>query len=264
MINYLKGLLAVFILSVFIFYSPCNAQQYVLNGSVNQIPSKKVFLLSVKGHEEKIIDSADVKNAKFQFHIPAKVSPGLLKILLYNPAGIGGEDRDPVYMDIIFNKEDIVFSTNFLYVVDSMRVYLSRENTVYYDYMKLSDKSGVKLDILNQLPQFFPRSDDFYPTLKKQYNKELKKYQDAVKKLQKDNAGTFAARYIKSDMLPVLQFDVMAVEKNEFLKRHFFDHVDFSDTALLYSDIFPNKAIKYIKLFQNPYYMKPLQDREKL
>ena len=143
-----------------------------------------------------------------------------------------------------------------------MRVYLSNENTVYYDYIKKTEHSGVRLDVLNQLPQFFTRSDDFYPTIKKQYEKELKTYQDYIKKLLKDNSGTFAARYIKSDMLPILQFDIITAEKNEFLKRHFFDNVDFSDTSLLNCDIFANKAIKYIKLFQNPYYLKPIQDKE--
>jgi thiol-disulfide isomerase/thioredoxin len=175
---------------------------------------------------------------------------------------MNGDNDKPDYLDIILNNEDVVFTTNFMSVNDSMRIYLSEENTVYYSYLKRSEQSGVKLDVLNQLPQFFPKTDDFYPAIKKQYERELKKYQEYVKKLLKENANTYAARYIKSDMLPILQFDLITVEKNEFLKRHFFDQVNFSDTLLLNSDIFANKAIKYIKLFQNPYYMKPIQDKE--
>ena len=145
---------------------------------------------------------------------------------------------------------------------DSMRVFLSKENMVYYNYLKRTDQSGVKLDVLNQMPQFFPRTDDFYPTIKKQYEKELKNYLGYMKKMMKDNAGLFAVSYIKSDMLPILQFNIITVEKNEFLKRHFFENVNFADTMLLHTDIFANKAIKYIKLFQNPYYLKPIQDNE--
>jgi len=245
-----------------LFFNGLQAQNYVMSGTVNQLPSKKVFLISVKGHNEKIIDSAEVKNNTFQFHIAAKTPAGMYKILLYQPVNRGNEDEGPTYLAIIFNHEDIVFATNFVSVNDSMRIFLSKENTVYYNYLQKTDQSGMKLDVLNQLPQFFPRKDEFYPTIKKQYEKELKNYLEYIKKIQKDNAGTFAVKYIKSDMLPVLQFDIITVEKNEFLKRHFFDNVDFADTSLLYTDIFANKAIKYIKLFQNPYYLKPIQDKE--
>ena len=238
------------------------AQNYVLSGTVSQLPSKKVFLISVKGHNEKIIDSAEVKNNYFQFHISSKTPSGMYKILLYQPAHRADDDDKPTDLSIIFNKEDIVFSTNFMAITDSMRIFLSKENTVYYNYLKRTDESGVKLDVLNQMPQFFPRKDDFYPTIRKQYNKELKNYLSYVKQIQKEYAGTLAIRYIKSDMLPILQFDIITAEKNEFLKRHFFDNLDFSDTLLLNTDIFANKAIKYIKLFQNPYYMKPIQDKE--
>lgn len=238
------------------------AQNYVLSGTVNQLPSKQVFLISVKGHNEKVIDSAEVKNNTFQFHISAKTPTGLYKIILYKSVRRGEEDEGPTDLSLIFNREDIVFATNFLSINDSMRIFLSKENTIYYNYLKRTDQSGMKLDVLNQLPQFFPKKDDFYPTIKKQYEKELKNYIDYIKKIQKENAGTFAVKYIKSDMLPVLQFDIITVEKNEFLKRHFFDNLDFADTSLLYTDIFANKAIKYIKLFQNPYYLKPIQDKE--
>ena len=171
----------------------------------------------------------------------------------------GGEDT---YIDLIFNNEDIVFSTNYNSIVDSMTIYVSKENKIYYEFLKVDEKINVQLNVLNQLPQVFPQKDEFYPTLEKQYNKIGKKYYQFVKKIIKANPGTFAGKLIKAQSALTLPYNMIPQEKIEFLKRHYFDNIDFKDTALLHTNVFSTKSLGYVKLYINPKMRKETMDFE--
>ena len=50
---------------------------------------------------------------------------------------------------------------------------------------------------------------------------------------------------------PVLNIDVSGAGRKEWLKEHFWDSIDLSDTTLLHSPVIPSKVFEYISLYNN-------------
>lgn len=142
------------------------SQKYLVDGTISNLRVQKVYLTASRGYDQKIIDSAIVdKKGHFKFTMSTDNYPGIYRLLLGKTMRAEYYGEEDSYLDLIFNNEDILFSTDLNELIDSMRVYISKENKVYFDYQKKDDKLTIQLDVLNQMPQFFPREDPFYKTI---------------------------------------------------------------------------------------------------
>ncbi|MEI6729919.1 MAG: hypothetical protein WCL30_01565, partial [Pseudomonadota bacterium] len=72
-------------------------------------------------------------------------------------------------LDFIFSQENIVLSTNFENLVDSMKVISSEENKTYFYFLKEDAQFQSKLELIMPLISRFPQNDKFYTKVEEKY-----------------------------------------------------------------------------------------------
>lgn len=241
-------------------YSP---KDFTLKGKVNKITSEKVFLHSFYGHKTSVVDSAAVdKQGQFEFAMKKETPVGLYRVMMgktLRSQFMGGGEQ---YVDFIFNFDDIAFETHFEFPFDSMKVSGSDENKMYYDYMLKSDEIKTKMDVLLYSLTYYPRTDDFYKDLSKQYRKVYDTYEAYINDIIKKNKNSLLARMASFEMLPYVDPILGKDKRNEILKKDFFRKDDFSDTLLLHTDLIPTKVIRYLSFYKNDNLAQEAQEAE--
>jgi len=241
-------------------YTP---KDFVVTGKVKKIISPKVYLYNFYGHKSNCIDSVDVGPAgSFSFKVKKETPMGVYRIILgktIRSQFMGGGDQ---YVDFIFNYEDINFETHFEFPYDSMQVLSSNENILYYQYQLKSDVAKTKLDLLMQTLQFYPRDDDFFKDISKQYKKVFKELEKFTDKLISKNKGTILSKIVAFERIPWVDPLLGKDKRNEILRKDFFTKDDFSDTLLLYSDLIPAKVIRFLSFYRNENLHQEAQEAE--
>jgi len=116
--------------------------------------------------------------------------------------------------------------------------------------------------VLSQMKEYFPESDEFYPDIKKRYNTLQDNYLKYTSKLLAENKTLFVSHIIKSKPFPKLEFQLSFSEKSNYIKQHYFDNVDFTDTLLMYTDVLSSKSFGYLQLYRNQQMPKDKQEKE--
>ncbi|MFW5706235.1 MAG: redoxin domain-containing protein, partial [Bacteroidota bacterium] len=98
---------------------------------------------------------------------------------------------------------------------------------------------------------YYPEDDTFYTDVKRKYIRLNSELQDYVKNLTRNNAGLYVSRLVQMDYVPAPPATLSEMEKIDYMREHYFDGADFSDTSLLYSQVISNKILQYLSLYQN-------------
>lgn len=212
---------------------------------------EKAYLSSIYGSKINFIDSVFTDNNNIHFKSENKISTGLYRLIF----------NDSLFCDIVFNNEKITLKSHTASLRDSMRVLQSGENKILYDYWHFLSKINARLyKLSNEYNTCLNKANPDKKKLKEIQRKIAKSYEE--KKLFLDNVYTkkdlFAAVLIKAYQSPdfiayseTKNADVFENEK-DFLKDHFFDNIDFSDTNLLRSSVIFYACNDYLKNFVNP------------
>ena len=225
---------------------------FVVEGRVHGILGDKVRLMGFYGHQTMIIDTAFVDSTgRFKFHIDEDLPRGMYRILLgkgIRAQFLGGGEQ---FVDLLFKYEDIIFQTHFEFPFDSMQVIQSAENEAFYKYLLLKDDVQKKLEVLQQGIQHYPRTDDFYRVMASQYREIFDAYKSFIDGIHKQFPGSLLATIVNFDRIPYVDPLLEQEQRNEQLKKTFFNEQDFRDTLLLYTDMIPAKVIRYLSLYRN-------------
>jgi peroxiredoxin len=216
--------------------------QYTVTGTIIDHPLKTVYLLSYYGERNFIIDSTKTDAfGKFGFTLSKSTPPGMYKVSF-------GKDLS---VDLVFNRENIEFSSDIRTLPDSLTFQSSAENRIYYGFMKQDQIAQTKLELLQPILDFYPEHDAFYSFAGQEYEQIQRTSERAVDSLGKNYPASYAVRIIRLYNTPFLPASFGRDERMAFLKQHYFDKTDFSDTSLLRSPAFANKAISYLALYGN-------------
>ncbi len=197
--------------------------------------------MKLMGEKRTIVDTVTTDaTGSFTFNMDEGLEPGMYLI-------INGPGKA---VELIYNNENIQFTTSGFDNDDGIQIISSVENLIYYDYLGLKGLNLYKIDVLNSFLQKYPPNDRFYNESVIKYNTLKNQLNFRLEELIKNNNGTLAARYISTDR-PIIPDPLMnAREQHEYLKSHHFDHVDFADTILMNSTILTSKIVGYLSLNQ--------------
>lgn len=229
----------LFIISISLF-----AKQYTVTFKVKGYSNQQVLLANFEGDRNSIIDTVDSDVAgvsKFIFDDSRPV--GMYKVVF-------GHSE---FIDFIFNKEDITILSDYADIQGKLMVVESDENKVYFDYLKKQLQIDQQIDVLNYAMDNYPQGT-FYKEVIQEYNNLVKTYSTDIDKIIKNNKDKYCSKLItvKTEIYPPAELTPFA--KSDFKKAHYFDNVDFSDTTLIYSDIYTQKAIGYLSLYSAKHY----------
>ena len=244
----ITGLLFIAILLMPLY----SLSQYSISGTVNGCAGKKVVFSRLYGKEIIGIDSVILpKNCTFKFAFPDSQYEGLFRITL------GKADND-----FIFNKENVVFTTD-TNQAGKVIIITSGENKLYYEFIAKTKLLNDSIEMLTQmgnalykkdpkgnvaaLKDLAKEIDDLSSLLRKQAEKQIKM-----------NPDMYASKLIKAKLLPDFTTYMKRKDAGEypneaaFLKEHFFDNIDFADSNLLHSEIIFDKIGEYLQYYADP------------
>lgn len=219
-----------------------SAQTFRMDGKIKGIDVHKIKISNFYGNEDRIIDSVSVdKDGVFRYVFPKDFTPGMYRLRF-------GKDQ---FIDIIYNHENIRFSTDAVALIDSLVFRESLENQLYFEYLNRRNLKEYKIELLGPLLTYYPQDDDFYEDVEKKYDVINTGFKSFMNTLIKENPQTFVSRVIKMDYTPDPPKELDPMAKMQYMRAHFFDNMDFSDTSMLYTNIISGKVIQYLSFYQN-------------
>jgi thiol-disulfide isomerase/thioredoxin len=217
------------------------AQNNKISGTIPGLANKDVFLLRMVAENRQIIDTASTDpSGSFVFELPSDFPIGQYAVVV-GPSQL---------IELIYNKEDIRFVTTGASSDDQVQIVESIENRIYYDYLYEKGITLYKTDLLEPLIQNYPTDDPFYQTAIAQYNLLKENFDERVNTLVEQNPETFAAQIIQTDKPLLPDPTLTPLMQTIFLKTHYFDETNFTDTLLTRTNILSSKVVGYLGLFQ--------------
>ena len=233
----MKGILIIIFIAVF---SMVQAQNSV-DGTIVRYGGNKIYLMSIYGEKTSVIDSAISDSAgHFRFTMIGRL-PGTYRVQWIKDGSV----------DLIWNREDVKFITTAKNPADSLNIISSVENQINQAFSRLDRINQEKLQLLTPVIDYYPVKDSFYLSVTQEMEKTQNMQQQYLDSLMKMYPNAFAVRIAKVYQNPFIPAKLNKDERISFLKQHYFDKIDFTDTSLLRSMVFVNKAISYLSLYSN-------------
>ncbi len=238
----MKKLLLFFFLASFSIQA-----QYKIKGELN--PSKNynwIILYKIEGARQVFIKSGNLKKtskvingkktevSQFEFDLPANAKVGTYRVS-YKTEGNG-------FADFLFNKENIDFTFHPEKAEETIRFKKSKENQLYQEYINTVSKQQYKTDSLQIA--YIKKPDVKTANL---YKTQLTKIAGLQKKYLAKSKGLMVQNFIKATN----RYNSPVIAKNgqEYLKSindHFFDTIDFNNTALYNSAFLVDRITDYV------------------
>ena len=150
----------------------------------------------------------------------------------------------------IFNYEDISLTANVQDISGTIEVLHSQENKVYYDSKE--EIAQYKKDMQTLEYVYSEYSGENYRALSATESiNRMKTHTGYIEHLKKDFAELFATKIASSSTPVFAPLHLSSKEKFDYLRSHFFDNIDFSDSLLLKTPIISNACIEYLGLYSH-------------
>ncbi|PIE49201.1 MAG: hypothetical protein CSA39_03870 [Flavobacteriales bacterium] len=225
----------IFILSSFSTFS-----QHTISGTFNPPEDFEwVILYQLDGMSQKYLDNANIESGKFSFMLPKGTSVGMYRLFY--------DLQNQLYIDVLYNKEDIAFTVNPQQLDNTLEFTVSKENQLFQDYKNKIYEQQYKLDSL-QL-SYFKADDNQKQALATAYIANYKLLNTIQNSFNIASEKTLAHTFIKA----LARYNAPEILDNpqnylEELKNHYFENLDISDTLLLKSDLAYQRIMNYIFL----------------
>ncbi|NOX46014.1 MAG: TlpA family protein disulfide reductase, partial [Chlorobi bacterium] len=194
------------------------------------------------GDKNQILDTVIPDTlGNFSFLLKDNYPSGMYRVFL----------EEKVFFDIIYNREDIEIQTQYNHLYDSLEIVSSRENGVYYDFLRKRNDYLRKFDLLATPVEYYPTSDSFYFDLRNQYVKIQEDYAKYIDDVIAENPDYWSTKIIKQRRPIYFDPELNEAERREYNIAHYFDPIDFSDVELVRSNIYTTLAIEYMSLYSN-------------
>ena len=231
----------VIFLLVFLLTSWLLPAQGVFDGTISGIGKSRIMLMSIYGEKLTAIDSTSGDSlGHFRISLSGRM-PGIYRV----------KWSKEEFVDLVWNNQYVQFSTNGSSPEDSLKIISSLENQINQAFTKLDRLNQSKLQLLMPVVDYYPPNEAFYTLITNEFEGIQRSQQHYLDSLAKLYPNAYAVRIAKVYQTPFLPVTLKKDVRINFLKQHYFDQVDFRDTALLHSMVFANKAISYLSLYSN-------------
>lgn len=252
--NYMKNSVKIFFCSILALgLAELKAQQTSISGLIRGGEGEKIILSRVYGGQEFPMDSAILKTGgDFVFFVKSPYT-GICRISF----------PDSAYLDLVVNNEDIVFSCTAAVPESTITITQSTENDIYYSFLRSASLLDDSISILTERGQMLYDKDPVANKSELQHlASRINKFNTARTELaisvSGENPGLFASKIIKASIIPDFA-TYLKNEKNpvfkselEFLKYHYLDNVDFTDSAMLNTPVIYERCGEYVRNFASP------------
>lgn len=234
-----------FSLSAFLFSSliAFAQEEYHFDFTIKNMPGKKLWVIFYYGDQQIRLDTVySDQTGRITFTMDDRDEIGMYRLEADVDRGL----------DFLFNKEDVVITTENDFRLESIKVVKSRENLVFYDYYRHKYDLQGRLDILGGFLKYYPPSDTFYYSVAGHAQKLATEYQGYLDRILMENEDLLVARIVRFDQLPDIRPGEIDLVTRGIYRAHYFDGIDLTDSLLLNTPLLPGKIIDYLSLYVQP------------
>jgi len=219
-----------------------NNEPYTLKGTINGYPNGRVLLHYELGGELILFDSIQTNTyGTFSYQLPEGFRQGIC----YASWGSNSDKR----VRFVTDNENITFQTTNTYNPD-VTFTLSPYSSALQKYTDEKNVFFERLRVLGPVLSNYTPEEDYYQVTKNEFIKIQVEYSEMIDDMIGSDTVSFLAQYIKSDRLPKLNPLLNMDEQNRWFYEHWFDHVDFSNSLLINSNLFGEKIFYHLTLAQ--------------
>lgn len=259
------------------------AQPHDVTVQITHQPRQKIILGSIKGDKFMPIDTIQSVNNPAKFELPKSLSTSVYRIILGQTTYANVMHQPPQQLDFIVNNEDVVLKTDFNAPLDSLKVIQSEENKVWFEFLskekiyreklryaeidldyqeKLhhqpSGKSAQVPGPNNQLKD----SKQSYEAAVTRYNQLQKEHAALINSIVQEHPNLFASRLIAMYREPFLDGHLAAAQRKKVFQDEYFKQLDFTDTTLINSPIYTQRAFHYLMSYAQKGLSRSTQEKE--
>ncbi len=236
--------------------------------SISNQNDSLVTIYTIKGDKQIILDTIRVINNQIDYNVTSEYNSNIFRLILGQTTIARLMNEPPQYLDFIYNGEEVEIETNFYSPFVSATVIKSKENMVWFEFLRKEKQYQKQVKELVMQINYFQKNDDAYYTSAKQayiinkYNNLQKERNKLITSIEKDYPNLYLGQLIKIKQEPFLDGNLPEQERKEILKKHYFDNVNFTDESLLNSSVYTDKVFSYFMLYAQKGLLKEKQEEE--
>lgn len=200
--------------------------------------SKRIVLYAAEGAQQKYVSYVDSETDEFKLAIPKSKEKGMYRLVF--------DQKTMNYVDFLYLGKgfEIKFDPT---KPDETPIFINSEgNTNYYTNLNAIGKKQQKMDSLQVL--FFQTDDPKeLKDLKKNYLKQQESLVTFIKNFDKSENNQIVKDLITANIRIQPKEPIRNPEEYlPFIKKHYFDSIDFSNENLVHSSILIDKLMDYV------------------
>jgi peroxiredoxin len=259
--NINKSIFTIFFLAIaIIIFAQPNSVGIIIK---NQ-PDNPIILGAVKGDNFIAIDTAFAEKELVRFELPKGANVGIYRINMGQTSYAKVMNEAPQQLDFIFNNEDIVLETDFKSPETNTKVIQSEENGIWFNFIKKEKFIKQDLNEREKEVNYYWAKDDTDNAIKSatEYNQLQLEYDLFVTSTAKQYEGQFAAKLISTFREPLLDGYLTESQRKELFQKEYFKALDFTDEALMNSQVYTNNVFKYLTSYNKKGLTKEQREQE--
>ncbi len=243
-----------------------HAQPFTLEVEIRNQPDNDIVIGTIKGDDFIPIDTLKAKPAeseqakKISYTFPQDTPIGMYRLTLGQTLYSKVMEEAPQQLDFIFNKENLIFETDFNAPQDSFIVVLSEENRVWIEYARQKNeykKEQIELEKeLNlcqkkkkETPDSTANEDcNIYVN---QYNSLQNKRETYITEMSNHYPKLLATEMIEMYREPFTDGNLTESQRKKLFQQDFFKSLSFSDERLIQSSIYSDRIFYYLTSYNH-------------
>lgn len=210
--------------------------QHTITGQLKPVGDYKTMLLyKTNGAFQYYKASTTIDSVGlFGFALPKEFENGSYRLVY--------DTRNNLYVNIIYNNEDISFVFDPKNLVNSIYFYDSEENTLFFDYIRTINKKYLALDSVQKAYYETPTAK-----LEKLYRVKKGEVDAYQNYFEKESEGKIVNHFLKAFKKYLSETPLK--NKNEYynqLKENYFNSINFQDSVLRNSSFILDRLIEYV------------------
>ena len=213
--------------------------QFTIQGTIDPDHDYSwILLYQMQNGDQTYVANADVVDGQFTFEIDENQPAGIYRAYY--------QIENSLYVEFIYNKEDVDFSFDPNHPVESISFSQSEENIVYHDYYDAIKLKQHQIDSIQVL--YFKATDkEEEAGLTKDYKKFLTELKEEQATYEKNSSSLMANHFIRASA----QYNADSPHKDpkdylDAIKAHFFDAMSLSDSVLSHSTFINDRLNDYV------------------
>jgi peroxiredoxin len=242
--------LSIFLPQIITAAAPGDSLMYDIKLTLNGIKTNKVMLGFYVGESTYIVDSAqvDLNTSAMRFKPNRPLAEGVYFVAT----------NEGILFDMILaGKSEFHIETKILAPYDSAHIKNSRENSVFFEYMRRLQKTQTEVSEIHSMINMLRRAKADRGTLSEQQIKIRDKYEQQenfTHNLIKQNPTLLVSKLLNMTLTPTVPSEVTPLLDNKkpnpfywsYFRKHFFDGVDFTDKRLLRSPNYTKRLEQFL------------------